>query len=266
MLKRCAIVGTAPSWIKTPFDDPSLEIWSLNDAWVNNLPRISRWYEQHPLGKLWFRPKAQKVVYAHQVPPGHYVRPEGHLEMLQQMAKTIPVFLQDHPPTGWPVNAQRFPLEAVEAKFGAYWASGPSYMLAQALIEGYREIHIYGIHLSTEEEYIHQRPNFEHFLGIARGMGVTIIMADESPVLKHGWKYAYEPKPQAPVNPLLAELQEIKRKQQVVIGQLVNWPRFKSKAERLEKLRRLEAAEIEVKQRMASLQGSGTVTAQVVAA
>ncbi len=68
--KRCAIVGTAESWKDTPWDDPSLEIWSLNDAYsLNGFQRADRWFELHPTDKFYFRPKQQRAVYAELVPP-----------------------------------------------------------------------------------------------------------------------------------------------------------------------------------------------------
>jgi|TARA_R110002110_G_scaffold344363_5_gene554336 hypothetical protein len=193
--KRLCILGTAPSWRDAPFDDPSFEIWAINDSWTLPLPRVDAWFDLHPLDHLYFRPVSDRVVYAEDVPHGHYVRPHGHLEKLQEMARTIPVWLQADPPDGWPPNAQRLPIEILEEKFGTYWASGPSYEIALALHLGFTEIHIYGIHLETEHEYREQRPNFEYLLGVARGMGVKVVMADAAPLLKHGWRYGYESKP-----------------------------------------------------------------------
>jgi hypothetical protein len=251
--KRVAVVGTAPSWAQTPWDDPSLEIWSLNDAYMcrdaqgKGLRRADRWYEQHPIDKLWFRPHDQKVIYAHEIPEGHYVRPAGHLNWLKDQAKTIPVYLQETPPADWPANARRFPIEEADRRFGIYWASGPSYMVAHAIMEGYREIHVYGIHLSTEAEYREQRPNFEHLLGIARGLGITVKMAQESPVLKHGWKYGYEPRPRVAVPPTVQaarkELKGVREERAKLVQALVAWPRWKTKAPAVERLTWLEILE-----------------------
>jgi hypothetical protein len=235
-----------------------MEIWSLNDAYMcrdakgRGLQRVDRWYELHPLDKMFFRPKGNKVVYAHEIPKGFYVRPEGHVEWLKTQAQTIPVYLQQEPPNDWPANARRFPLEELEARFGAYWASGPSYMVAQAMAEGFQEIHIYGIHLSTEAEYREQRANFEHLLGIARGMGIKVYMAEESPLLKHPWKYGYEPKPVAVVPPSLEEarkeIKTVRTERAQLSGQLIRWPRWKPKTAALERLEWLELLESDLAQ------------------
>lgn len=263
-MKRVAIVGTAPSWKQCPWDDPGLEIWSLNDAWTLNLPRISRWFELHPLDHLHYRKRENRVVYAEDVPHGFYVRPEGHLEWLQEQARTIPVYLQDAPPQGWPVNAQRFPLEAMETMFGTYWASGPSYMVALAIAEGFQEIQIWGIHLETEQEYRDQKSNFEHILGIARGKGIKVVMAEASPVMKHGWKYGYEPKPR----PLPAKelLLKTRNDLSLVMQQLAASPRFRSKAAAEDRLRRLRALEQDCIQTISFARGLKPIVAPVIGA
>ncbi len=248
MGKRVAIVGTAPSWKQCPWDDPTLEIWSLNDAYTLGLPRIDRHYELHPLDKLYFRPRDKQVVYAEDVPHGHYVRPDGHLEWLQHAAKTIPVFLQKDPPKGWPPNAQRLPIEQLEAEFGPYWASGPAYEIAHAMLEGATEIQIWGIHLSTEQEYRDQRPNFEYLLGIARGRGIKVVMAEASPILKHGWKYGLEAKPTP--HPAKQIIMRVRHQKAVLVQELATMPRWANKTSALDRLQRLSALEMDCAQRL----------------
>jgi hypothetical protein len=259
-----------------------LEIFSLNDAYVMGLPRIDRWFELHPTDKMWYRDPRIKLVDPRDVPEGHYIRPKGHLEWLQQVAKTIPVYLQNDPPSGWPVNAKRFPLEQVTAAFGdSYWACGPSYMLALAHLEGYTDIWITGIHLETEHEYREQRPQFENLIGRLLGPDVTesrrdgfrfydglvrIVLPEESPILQHKWKYAYEPKPPRPANPYADEMKAVQKEKQALIAALVNWPKGKDKSKQIERLRRLEIAEQDIQQQIAKRQIGGTLTARRIAA
>jgi hypothetical protein len=105
----------------------------------------------------------------------------------------FPVYLQQAP-KGW-ANAKEFPFKELEQKFGSYFSSTPAWMLAWMLAEGYREIHIYGIHLATEWEYIHQRPNMEFLIGMALAQGVQFVIPDKSSLLKGRHKYALEHKP-----------------------------------------------------------------------
>lgn len=260
---RIAIVGTAPSWKSCPWNDPGLFVMGINDAYTLNFPRADAWWDQHPFHKMYFRKRDNRLVDPRDIPHGFYVRPEGHLEWLQQTAKSIQVFLQHEPPAGWPPNAQRFPKEQFDALYGTYWASGPSYMLAWAIEQGAEEIQVWGIHLSTDHEYREQRPNFEHLLGIARGKGIKVVMAPESPVLKHGWQYAYEPHPEP--HPAAVRMQRVQHEKSKLIAQLAQWPRFKSKAAALDRLKRLTAMEMDCQRAVQHAQTGSTIVAQIVA-
>lgn len=240
-VKRVAIVGTAPSWRDCPFDDPGLHIATLNDAYVLGFPRIDSLWELHPLDHMYFRKMDQRVIHEMDIPPGYYVRPEGHIDRLKAMARTIPVFLQAQPPADWPVNAQRFPIEDYVEKYGDYWASGPSYMVAWAIEHGAEEIQIWGIHLETEAEYREQRAQFEHMLGIAKGRGVRVVMAPQSPVLKHGFRYAYQPRPAK--HPAKLTLIETRHKKQELTMRLAALPRWASRTALTDQLRRASAVE-----------------------
>ena len=237
-MKRIAIVGTAGSWKQAPFDNPSVEIWSLNDAYrMDGFRRAERWYDFHPLDKYYFVPMNKQnqpatPIYAHQIPIDQYVRPEGHLDWLA--TQRIPVYLHpgyatQHPPAAtWP-QAHPFPRVAIEAHFGRYFTSSPAWMLAHAVMEGSKDIEIYGIHLATEHEYIDQRPNFEFLIGCILGSGKrTITVADglriyesndgrvvlpvTSPVLDAKFQYAFEPSPRRKLEPLRWEMHKAQMK------------------------------------------------------
>lgn len=265
-VERAQIVGTAPNWIQTRWDDPGLRIVSLNDAYsLQGFRRADEWYELHPLRKFYFRPKAQRAVYADQVPYGHYVRPEGHLEWLQQQAATIPVWLQDAPPAGWPVNAQQFPKAALEAQYGAYWASGPSYMLLHLIARGVKELHVYGINLATEQEYRDQRSNWEFLLGrflgrevktVTRdkcryyeGRDALLVLPESCPILTHGWQYGYQSKP-AP-NPVKLAMRKLQQEQGALAKRIVTLPRFADKRPMLDRLMRIDALLADCQMRLA---------------
>ena len=172
MAKRVCIVGTAPTYAMTPWADRDIEIWSLNNAYeVKGFKRADRWFDFHPLDKF-VHPTPNQMIYPHQVPPGHHVRPSTHLQWLGD--QTIPVYLHpdyrtQYPPAAQWTHAHPMPVEALAARFGGYWMSGPSWMVAMALAEGVEELWVTGIHLSTEGEYVRQRPNFEMFLGMFLG-------------------------------------------------------------------------------------------------
>ena len=209
-LKRCAIIGTAPSWKECPYDDLGLEKWTLNDGYLVGVPfvpgSICRHYDLHPVHQMWFR-NPQQPLDPRTVPMGVYVRPAGHLDWLRQ--RQHPVFLLERRPEA--PNATPFPWQGVLDHFADIWplrktragqivkgpdyeVSTPTWMLMHAIMEGYREIHVYGIHLATEWEYVQQRPNFEFLLGYARGKGITIVLPQCTPICRAGYRYAQEPK------------------------------------------------------------------------
>lgn len=252
MSERVAIVGTAQSWVETPWNDPGLSIWFLNDGYIMRDPkgnppkRIDQHFDLHPIDKMWFRPKTKMVFRPGEIPEGVYVRPEGHLEWLQEHAQTIPVWLQSVP-DGWPPNARRFPFEDTK-KFlrarpdqDAYIASSPVQMVAHAILQGAKEIQIYGIHLATQGEYIKQRPNFEWLLGKAEAMGVRIILPQDCPLLKHSHVYGYEPEPAKPEAAALVKLQQAQKEYSTLATKLAVMPRWKSKAKDLERLTRVKS-------------------------
>jgi len=230
---------------------------------------------------MWFAPPKGQPVHVKDIPQGAYIRPHGHLEWLKAQAAQIPVWLQSAPPADWPVNAARFPIEQIEAEFGGdYWTSGPSYEVAHFYMRGYREFEIYGIHLSTEHEYREQRPGFEALLGSLlghkrsmtvdkdRGLriyegNIRLVLPVESPILQHGWKYAYQPKPVAPPNPYVDELRRTQKQKAKLVQALVHWPVGQDKAAALEALDDLEVIEIDCQQMLQRSHGNGTLTASL---
>jgi hypothetical protein len=203
--KRIAIIGTAPTRRLVPYDDPTLELWHLNDSWVLNVPRADRWFDLHPINKMWFRAKDQPV-FSGDVPAGYFVRPAGHLEWLRK--QTIPVYVQDAAALGSP-SAVTFPRERCEKEIYPTYCSSPAWMVALALLEGVTELHIYGIHLATEWEYVNQRPNFEALLTLAAARGVKVVLPKGCPLLRASHQYGFEEDPDTPKTALKRRMERI---------------------------------------------------------
>ena len=263
--RRACVVGTAGSWVRTPWDETSLYIVGLNDGYSlmdarsgMRFQRADEWVDIHPITDMWFRPKDKHEFKQHEIPVDKYVRPEGHLEWLQTQAKTIPVWLQDHPPAEWaPTRAARFPIEEITAHYGSYWASGPAYMLAHLYHRGFRSFMITGIHLSTQKEYLQQRPQFESMLGRFLGVNVAehvdkgwrtytgaeceVVLPVETPIYQHGWRYAYEHAPKPPDLAAQQRVEAIQRAVQAVAQQLIILPRWKNRTPLHREFTRLKA-------------------------
>lgn len=243
-MSRIAIVGTASSWQLVPWTDPDLKIWSLNDAWqLKGFVRADQWYDFHPLDKF-FTPPLTQPLFAHQIPVGHYVRPATHREWLgtQQIPVFLhPQYLEQFPEAATWRHAQPFPKADIEAAFGRYFTSSPSWMLAHAVLGGAQDISIYGIHLATQQEYIDQRPGFEYLIG--RVLGRTkltmttkdgmrhyttadghVALPAASPVLQAHFQYGFDVRPSSLTDPLTWELHKVQVKQQRLQQALMRRP------------------------------------------
>lgn len=160
---KVAIVGFAQTTRHlAPFHDPSFEIWSLNNAYIF-LPE--RPHADGRIAERWFE------VHSEDLYGWELRRPGPHVHWMSQFPG--PMYLMearaDMP------RSISFPIdEAVQWLQIPYLTSTPAYMLALAMMEGFKEIHIYGIDLATESEYADQRPNLEWLIGLALGRGHTI--------------------------------------------------------------------------------------------
>lgn len=186
--KKVAIVGTSHSWTMAPFEDPTVEIWGVNNGFINmGGKRVSRWFDLHFIenrnGK-WFR-RWQPEFRGQAV--------NDYLESLKKLP--CPVYMQQK----WPEipNSERFPIEAIMARFGKYITNSISMQMAFALHLGFGEISLYGVDMSAGTEWAYQRPNAEYFIGMAIGMGVKLYVPGESDLVKTMFMYAYEEREKA---------------------------------------------------------------------
>lgn len=169
--KKIAIVGFAPSSLnKAPFGDKSFEIWGVNELY-KIVPRVDVLFELHDYEFL--------------------VSKERNQEHLQWLRKAkIPIFMQqrfaDIP------QSVPFPKDEIIQEFGRYFTNSISWMIAMAIWVNAEEIHLYGVDMATNEEYQHQRPSVEYFIGIARGRGIGVYIPPECDMLKCFHLYGYE--------------------------------------------------------------------------
>lgn len=165
---KVAIVGFTSSKDRAPFDDPEWEIWGLN-ALYDELPRYDRWFELH-----------KRQVNLNDEGPTHIWR-------LAEMR--CPIYMIEHfedIPTSTP-----YPLKEVLKAFRPYLTSSFSYMVALAILEGFKEIGVYGID-TADEEWGSQRPSLEYLLGVAEGRGIRVTIPAESSLLRAPFLYGYQ--------------------------------------------------------------------------
>lgn len=195
---KVAIVGFAPSSMHlAPFQDESWEIWTLNNIYsALPLNRWDRWFELHknfreypPMHDV--RMDAGAIVRGDSRPAvGAVVQ---HVDWLKQQAPDRPIyFLDDEPdiPAG-----VKYPLDQVLAwcqqeGVAPYFTNSISYMIALALMDGYKTIGVWGVDMAAGGEYQQERPSVEYWLGVAKRYA-EVVLPKESELLK-ARLYGYE--------------------------------------------------------------------------
>lgn len=170
---KIAIVGTASSSSgEAPWKDESWKIWSLGRN-SDICPRFDQWFELHTRDVLmaanalddkrieFFKKAGDKMIV------GHAIWPE------------LP-------------QAKLYPWHEVIHKFGRYLTSSLAEMIALAILWNPAEIGMWGVDMVCRDEYDHQRACCEHLLGIAKGLGIKVTVAKESPILRGTRIYALE--------------------------------------------------------------------------
>lgn len=169
--KKVALIGFASNSLHLiPWQDPSFELWGMNQGHLNFPRRAERWFEMH-------LPEATADI-----------RDPNYIEWLKQAQ--IPVYMiqaYDEYPC-----SLRYPIEdAIRLAGRDYFMSSVSYMMALAIMEGFEEIHLYGINLAIGDEYFYEKPNAEWWIGLAQGMGIKVFVPQASALLKQYRRYGY---------------------------------------------------------------------------
>lgn len=152
-MKELIILGTSLSRLECPYDK---EVWGVN-----------RTYK--------FAERLDKVFTAD---------PVIELEEIEEYQKKLGfeiVASSKHPN----VEVTLYPIDKVMDYFQTdYFSDTICYMIALALMEGYKRIFLYGIDMHLEEEYADQKGGVEYWVGRAGGMGVQIVNTKLSSVCK----------------------------------------------------------------------------------
>ena len=169
--KKVALVGFASNTLHlVPWSDPEFEIWSMNQGYMHCLRRTDRHFEMH-------MPEATADV-----------RDPDYLKWLGSCP--IPVYMiqhYDHIP-----NSIRYPIEdAIHFAGRDYFTSSIAFMMALAGLEGFTEIHLYGINLAIGDEYFYEKPCAEWWIGKLEGLGLKVYVPSASSLLKQFRRYGY---------------------------------------------------------------------------
>ena len=142
---------------------PDFEIWVFNEYAQN--PDCKRWDVLFQLHKSEIYTSLNNLSNS------------KHWEWLQQThGKTI--YMIDEDPRV--PDSKRLPLEEMQSEIPfmaqRYFELSASYALVYAVLYGYKEIHVYGMDLVSNTEYIYQADCWRAWLMWAWGRGVNIVM------------------------------------------------------------------------------------------
>ena len=169
------IVGFAPSWEETPWGEPNAAYWGMNDLHsVKDAAEKSwtRWYQLHDIDEH------------------HPKNAAEHIGWLN--AQDFEVVMFDRHVDERVTNAVSYPQVEITDQFGSYFTNSVSWMIADAIAQGFEKISVWGVDMAQDSEYGHQRPSCEYFLGVAQGLGIEVEIAPTSDLLASPFLYGAE--------------------------------------------------------------------------
>ena len=220
------IIGSAPSSIRlAPFQNSKWALWGCSPGAYGVIPygRSDAWFEIHrweppvagdpanPNNKSWFSPEYVQFLTQHRGP----------------VFLAGPDATNDNPVPSLS-NGWRFPFEDYIAKYGPYFfTSSMAWMLAHAIellapraAAGEAvQIGLWGVDMAALSEYNMQRPGCQHFIGLARKMGIEVVLPPESDLMQPPTLYGVSEYSQRHIK-WLARLNELKLRQQVLTAQI----------------------------------------------
>src|SRR3989304_3655853 len=167
-----------------PYQNPSVEIWGLNEA--HRQPWMRRWTRWFQIHEKWDYTKQEGKAY------------KEHWEWLKQK-HPFPIYMQEIDPEV--PSSVAFPLDEVCQTFLAqahrgneqikFFTSSYSYQMALALLLGFDHIGSFGYEMATDTEYRYQRESTSFWIGLAMGLGKNIYLPPGCRILR-GELYGYE--------------------------------------------------------------------------
>jgi hypothetical protein len=145
---KVAIVGFAPSWTSTPWDDETFDIWGINELYMQMIAkygkecRYTHWWEIHnPYSPSKNSPKHHAWMAKCKVPMFMNKRYEEFPTSVVIPKDNIIDFYN-----------QNFVIGEVGSSYSDY-SNQISVMLALAIMMDYKEIHVYGVDMAQASEY-----------------------------------------------------------------------------------------------------------------
>lgn len=186
--RKIAIVGYTASRDEAPYDDPTWEVWGMNNLHAFIPPeKFDRWYNLHPGEEIQKDAQHCQWLAAWHRCDVYLMDPADALPAEQRAA--LPPMAER---VGVP-RAVRFPAAEIRERLGTdYFTNTVSWQVAHAIYEGVvsgddyvlTDLALFGVDMAVNTEYAAQRPSVEFYLGLARGLGIDIFLPDTSDLLK----------------------------------------------------------------------------------
>lgn len=194
--QNVAILGFTQHGYQAPWKSDDWDFWGLNDlhqVFEQQVPGIFKtdrvtWFQIH---RRDFEDKY----------PG--ARDPNHLKWMSE--QTCPIYMWEHDDRipasrAYPIRevlTMAHPTAGFRLCPESYFNNSISWMIALAIYQGYQKIGLFGVDMAMdgvhgESEYAFQRPSVEFWIGVARGLGIEVVMPEVSEVLKCGYLYGYD--------------------------------------------------------------------------
>lgn len=222
---RIAIVGFAlNSRPYIPWQDPDLEIFSLNEGYnFGWIERWDRWLQIHPRWDfmrntnlndpnhfLWLKNESGPCITCKQTGKVVPVQDAERKQIVcpscngtgkynppaSRMDPSFPIYMQkrhDDIP-----NSVALPIGEIIKNLIPemnnqldYFTSSFAFMFGLSVLMGYKRIELYGFEMGAQTEYAYQRAGAEYLIGLAQGKGVEVYIPKQSTLLQ-GPMYAYK--------------------------------------------------------------------------
>jgi len=181
-MRRVAVIGTSLTTRHlAPWDDDSVEIWTLGKNYKHSEYRCDRHYELHELAAGFNRWSPQYV---------DWMKNNSERLWIQRPHPKLP-------------KAKIFPIDDIIGTWRRYITCQIASMIGHALLEHIHgeeieQLGIYGCDLAQDSpileknEYAWQRPSVEYWIGLCEGHGIEVIIPPGSDICKSSRIYGYE--------------------------------------------------------------------------
>jgi hypothetical protein len=177
--KKIAILGTTPTRMMGPINDPEWEIWTIGPG-GKDAHRWDRLFEVH---NIWPKDFDKYLNDLSNVkPPQQVVTMQPMVMGINRWAKMhniSPAELKKTVTGEWSANVI-MPRNAMIEKYrrAMWFSSSIAWLIPLAIEEGATDIGLWGIDLESGEEYISQFVGCAHFIDLAELMGIRVHMPD----------------------------------------------------------------------------------------